>query len=322
MSIKAAGCWLRAAGRSCACLLGLLAALPVDGGGAEVEARLRAEVSVASVRATLADVAELSGDAQAVADLAPLTVMDLPDLAERKVDARVVRQSLGHAAAGRLTVSGSCRLRRATRAVSPDMLIAAARDTVAADGDELRITVLRAPAALAVPDATTPPILLAAPLDRIRTGDIPFTVRVLEGTHEWGRALLTLRIERSRTVAVAARTLRRGETVGALDVQMHQIPVDAHADYLASEVAIGQTVRLPIEAGVPFTRLNLIPPRDVRGGAPVTVVVERAGFAVSGSGTALADGGIGETIQVRRASDGRVINARITAPGMVTPDRM
>jgi flagella basal body P-ring formation protein FlgA len=318
----AAGCWLLAAGPRSARLLALLTVWILAATGAEVEARLRAEVSVTAARATLADIAELSGDVQAMADLAPLTVMDLPDLAERTVDARVVRQSLGRAATGRLTVSGTCRLRRATQAVSPEALIAAARSTVASDGDEVRITVLRTPAALAVPASASAPTLVAAPLDRARTGDIAFTVRVLDGTQEWGRALLTLRIERFRTVPVAARALRRGETVGPLDVQTRQVPVVAHAGYLDSAVAVGQNVRLPIDAGAPFTKLNLIPPREVHGGTPVTVVVERSGFTLSGGGIALADGGLGDTIQVRRTSDGRVITARVTAPGVVTPDRL
>lgn len=287
--------------------------------GADVDIRLRPSVTLPAAQATLADIADISGDAQLASTLASLTIIDLPTLGEHCIDERTIRQSLGRTAVGRVTVSGKCQLRRATHVVSTEDLIAAARAAVSADGDTVHITVVKEPPALAIPASAQLPTLIAAPLDNARTGTIPFTIRILDNGRECARTLVTLRIERLRTVPVAARALRRGDILSALDVASCSIAVDAHSHYLSRDLALGQVVRLDMKEGAPFTTMSLIPSRDVRGGTSVVVTVGRSGFAVTGNGTALADGSTGDMIPVRRASDGRVINARITGPGQVTP---
>jgi flagella basal body P-ring formation protein FlgA len=287
--------------------------------GETIEVRLRPDVTLAADRATLGDLAELAGDPQMVAQLAPLTVLDLPGLGEHLVDARTVRQSLGRAAVGRLSVSGACRLRRAIHTITPDELSAAARATVQANGDELQVEVVRTSSALAVPAAASPPTLIATPLDKSEVGEIPFTVRAVSGTRELGRSLVTLRIDRFRTVPVAARDLRRGEKLSTIDVVMRKLPIRGKEGFLEGDSVPGHVARLDIVAGSPFTALNLLLPRVVRGGSQVTVQIHRAGFDLSSAGVALADGDTGDRIPVRRATDGLIITARITGPGAVTP---
>ena len=302
------------------CLLAcLLAWSGLAGATDPVQVALRPEVTIVGEHATLGDVAELSGDEAAISQLSLLTILALPGLGEHLIDARTVRQALGRAATGRLVIRGACRVRRAVRTISSADLAAVAIAAVDPGGDEIQVAVVRPPAALAVPEDLTPPNLVATALDRASTGEIPFSVRALSGTRELGRSLVTLRIDRFRTVPVAARTIRRGETLTASDVVARKVAVRGNERYLDATLAVGQAARLDITAGAPFTALNLLAPRLVRGGSPVTVQVNRAGFQLASNGTALADGNAGDAIPVRRATDGQIITARITGPGEVTP---
>ncbi len=58
-----------------------------------------------------------------------------------------------------------------------------------------------------------------------------------------------------------------------------------------------------------------MPQPAVRGGKPVELVFVTGDLALVGSGIALADGAIGDVIQIRRTNDGRTIQAKIVADG-------
>ncbi|MBA3846345.1 MAG: hypothetical protein H0X45_06855, partial [Planctomycetes bacterium] len=98
------------------------------GHAAELAVALRSEVRLRTSHATLADVADMTGDADLVAATAGLVIQELPDLAAYTVDAAKVRAAVGKRVPARaLTVSGACALSRATLTVPADELAGAVR---------------------------------------------------------------------------------------------------------------------------------------------------------------------------------------------------
>lgn len=300
-------------------LLALLAMLSLAAG--EVGVALRPQVSVAAERATLGEVADLSGDVALIAVLRDLSVVELPDLRTRRLDPDGIRQAIGMGLGRSLRVSGVSEVSRRGQVIPDDDLIAAARALIAADGDDLTITTLRSAGAVTIPAGGADPRIVADALDSARIGDIPFRVRVLRGEAEIARSLVTLRVVRHRTMLVAARSLKRGERIGAGDVRSERMQVvRSTLVSLASEQVIGREARIDLAEGAPIIATSIIAPPDVRAGQSVVLVVVSERFHLTAKGEALNDGRIGEAISVRRTADGRTVRGLVIAEGQVRLD--
>ncbi|MBA3938862.1 MAG: flagellar basal body P-ring formation protein FlgA, partial [Planctomycetes bacterium] len=177
-------------------------------------------------------------------------------------------------------------------------------------------SVLRTSGALVVPDEGVAPTLVADPLDNSKGGDVPFRVRVLHGDLELARALVTLRLARTRVQIVAARTIKRGEVIGAGDLRDEAIPITRATGNLVFGAAdlIGKAAHGEIQAGAPVNPALVGEVPEVRTGSAVTLRFVRDGFALSAAGEALSDGQHGEVIRIRRA-DGVVVKAQVSGPG-------
>jgi flagella basal body P-ring formation protein FlgA len=307
-----------------ALLLLSLALLPLFGAdGAAVQVRLRAAVRLAAAHATLADLAELDGPVEVVKALSPIVIQDLPGPGPYLVDAPKVRMALGRqVAAGDLAITGQCRLERRMRLISEAELTAAAVAAARGGPGETEIAVVRAAPPLTILDNATAPTLLAEALDTAPSGEISFRVRVVRDGLELGRGLVVLHVSRFQVVPVATRALARGEEIGLGDVDLRRVAMTRQIqDALATaEAAIGQQARAGIAAGTPLTAALLRPRTAVRGGQTVTLVVNTDQFRVTASGEALADGGLGDEVLVRRGADGRAVKARVTGPGEANID--
>jgi flagella basal body P-ring formation protein FlgA len=287
----------------------------------EVTAVLRPVVSVASERATLGEVAELSGDAALIAVIRDLPVVELPDLRERELEAGETRRAIGHGLGSLLIVSGTSRVTRRGRTIAEADIVQAARATIVADGDEMVITTLRSSGALVVPDGGSEVTMVAQPLDQSRTGDIPFKVRLMRGEVEVARALVTLRVVRHRQMVVASRILRRGERIGDGDVRSERLAVSrVGAASLTAHEIIGHEARMDLAEGTPLTAAVIILPPNVRAGQGIVLRVNTERFQLTAKGEALNDGHIGETISVRRETDGRTVRGKVIADGQVLLD--
>ncbi len=300
-------------------LLALAALLPLSGG--EVSVSLRPQVTLAAERATLGDVADMSGDAGLIAVLRDLPIMELPDLAQRHLEADEVRRAVGHGLGRSLAITGTCDLSRRGRQITEDELIATARATITSDGDQLNVTTLRSPGALVIPDGGAETHLDAVALDRARIGDIPIRVRVLRGEVELARALITMRVVRQRDLLVAARPIKRGERIGAGDLRQERVTL-THGwnEEVTSKELLGREARLDLAEGTPLTTRLTVQPPDVRVGQRVVLQVISERFQLTVQGEALNDGRIGEVIPVRRASDGRTVRGTVIAEGQVRLD--
>jgi flagella basal body P-ring formation protein FlgA len=266
-------------------------------------------------------VAELSGDTAMIAVIRDLSVVELPDLRERKLEAPDIRQAIGHGVGASLLVSGATRVTRRGRTITDAEIVQAATAAVLAEGDELVVSTLRSSGALIIPDGGSAVTMIAQPLDQSRTGDIPFRVRLMRGEVEVARALVSLRVVRHRQMLVAARMLRRGERLGVGDIRTERVAVNrAGTTALTQDHIIGHEARMDLAEGIPLTAAVIMLPPNVRAGQGIMMQVNTERFQLTAKGQALNDGHIGEVIHVRRETDGRTVRGKIIADGQVLLD--
>jgi flagella basal body P-ring formation protein FlgA len=288
-----------------------------------ISVHIRESVTVSADIATLADVAELSGDADTIAVLSVLPIVQLPDLATKHLDGLVITMAIGRNLGSRFQVFGTGTVRRQAETISVDTLSAAAQSAITIGEDDVELSVIRHSGAVIIPAGGAAYRFVTDVLDRHLSGDIPVRIRILRGEVELARALVTVRVVRYRTVVVAARSLQRGELLGLGDFHLQRLVMTTQLATSLTDINVvaGQEIRTDLEMGTPILESMLIQPPAVRAGQTVNLVVSTAHFQIMGSAVALGNGRIGELINVRRQTDGRTVRGRVEANGVVTFER-
>ncbi|TQF76968.1 flagellar basal body P-ring formation protein FlgA [Elioraea sp. Yellowstone] len=118
-------------------------------------------------------------------------------------------------------------------------------------------------------------------------------------------------------VPVAVRRLVAGEPVGPGDVRMAQLPPDrVPADALRDPSALdGQVLRRSVPPGTPIGASDLGGRLLVVKDAPVTMVIELPGLAITAQGRALDNGGRGDVVQILNIASRAVVEATVIGPG-------
>jgi flagella basal body P-ring formation protein FlgA len=130
------------------------------------------------------------------------------------------------------------------------------------------------------------------------------------GQQPW-RLYLPVRIQSSRPVVVAARSLTRDTILAPDDVRVAKLGpgVPAYGTLADPAQVIGQRLRRSLEAGAPVSAAQLDAPLIVRRGQQVTLEALAGNIAVRVSGTARTDGALGELIEVENGSSGKTVQA-------------
>jgi flagella basal body P-ring formation protein FlgA len=190
------------------------------------------------------------------------------------------------------------------REAAAEAVRSAAADTaetieVLADSPDPRLRLQRCEEPL---KATLPP---AARLSGRLTVEVRCT-----GQKPW-RLYLPVRIESSRSVVVAARSLTRDTILAPDDVRVAKLGpgISSHGSLSDPARVIGQRLRRSLEAGAPVSAALLEAPLIVRRGQQVTLEALSGNFAVRVSGVARTDGALGQLIEVENGSSGKTVQA-------------
>lgn len=130
------------------------------------------------------------------------------------------------------------------------------------------------------------------------------------GQQPW-RLYLPVRIESSRPVVVAARSLTRDTILAPGDVRVATLGpgVSGYGTLTDPAQVIGQRLRRSLEAGAPVSAALLDAPLIVRRGQQVTLEALAGNFAVRVAGVARSDGALGQLIEVENGSSGKTVQA-------------
>lgn len=128
-----------------------------------------------------------------------------------------------------------------------------------------------------------------------------------------------LRLQLFRPVLVTTHPLRRGDGIRASDVRVVERDVTQLGyGYTESLDQIsGRILARPLVAGSVLTPAAMGGRRMVRAGDRVQLVARFEGIEVRAEGVALGGGDNGARLRVRNESSGRIINAMVSAPGVV-----
>lgn len=128
-----------------------------------------------------------------------------------------------------------------------------------------------------------------------------------------------VRLQLFRSVLVTSRVLLRGDGVGAADVHAEERDVTRLGyGYIENFQQIaGRSLARALAKDAVLSPGALGGRRMVRAGDHVQLVARLGGIEVRADGLALGSGDNGARLRVRNASSGRVVDAMVSAPGVV-----
>ncbi len=121
-------------------------------------------------------------------------------------------------------------------------------------------------------------------------------------------------------VVTLARSIPRGETIRETDLVTERLPrTDVVTDALAKpEFVVNQAARRALRAGQTLRAADLMKPQIIGRDDAVTIVFRTKAITLTLRGKAMGNGSEGETISVLNPQSKRIVQAVITAPGVVT----
>ncbi|MDE3209303.1 MAG: flagellar basal body P-ring formation protein FlgA [Pseudomonadota bacterium] len=130
---------------------------------------------------------------------------------------------------------------------------------------------------------------------------------------------IPLRLQLFRHVLVTVRPLQRGDGIRPGDVRAEERDVTRLGyGYIDSlDQVAGRTLARPLVSGSVLTPAAMGGRRMVQAGDHVQLVAQIGDIEVRATGIALGGGDNGARLRVKNDSSGRVIDALVTAPGVV-----
>lgn len=121
-------------------------------------------------------------------------------------------------------------------------------------------------------------------------------------------------------VVTLARAIPRGETIRESDIVMERLPrAEVVTDALSRpEFVVSQAARRALRAGQTLRAADLMKPQIVSRDDAVTIVFRTRAITLTLRGKAMGNGAEGETISVLNPQSKRIVQATVTAPGVVT----
>lgn len=129
-----------------------------------------------------------------------------------------------------------------------------------------------------------------------------------------------LRLQLFRSVLVTVRPLQRGDGIRPGDVRAEERDITRLGyGYIGSLDQIqGRILARPLVSGSVLTPAAMGGRRMVQAGDHVQLIARIGDISVRTNGVALGGGDDGARLRVRNESSGRIIDAMVTAPGVVT----
>jgi flagella basal body P-ring formation protein FlgA len=119
------------------------------------------------------------------------------------------------------------------------------------------------------------------------------------------------------SLAVLARSVARGEMLGAEDVVWMDAPPYAPRDAITdAEALIGKTAKRALQPNMPLRTTDVIETPAIRRGEPVTLMFDAGGIRLSVRGRALADGAVGAQIKILNPQSNKTLDAIVEGKGL------
>jgi flagellar basal body P-ring formation protein FlgA len=151
------------------------------------------------------------------------------------------------------------------------------------------------------------------------TGRFSATLVVLAEGMPTVRMRLAGRAVPTQQAVVATRRVGLGEVVGPADARLVRLRAERVQPGTAQRLdqVVGQQLRRPMTAEMPFASVDLAAPAMVEKNALVTMVLEAPGLSLSMQGRALEAAPRGAVVQVMNLASRSVVEGEVIGPGRV-----
>jgi flagella basal body P-ring formation protein FlgA len=122
-----------------------------------------------------------------------------------------------------------------------------------------------------------------------------------------------------RLMPIATRPLRKGDIVSGADVELSRVngtTVGRDVIENLSDV-VGQSLTRDVGQGEMFRNGAVVVTPLVKAGARVTLLYRRGRLEATATGVALENGAAGQEIKVRNEASNKIIEGRVSDPGIV-----
>jgi flagella basal body P-ring formation protein FlgA len=185
------------------------------------------------------------------------------------------------------------------------------------DRGEVRLTAFRAPETLLLPPGELGWTITPSRSDLL--GSSSFTIAFTVDSKPAGNCVVRGRLEALAEVVVAARALRRGDTIDADMLRLDKQRIDRlNGPFFATAELLGKEVTRAVGAGQPLEQAHIGAPAVIHGGDLVRIFARKGALNISTQGLARTDGRLGETIQVKNITSNKLIHCRVDGPGTVS----
>jgi flagella basal body P-ring formation protein FlgA len=274
---------------------------------------------------TVADRVEVEGEDLTLADLVPEAPVEWARVAlgraprpdgERTLNREwILRRARQVGAQDQLEVPEAVVVTRpGTHVRREDIVTAVEQEVAGLLGPEERVRVSAVGLPAAVPGGE---IELEA---RLPDGPLPSPATVWVDVYADGervaRAWARVEVFRNRPALVLVRNVRRGDVLGAADVEVRS-GATGWAGLSAPEDAIGKRVTRSLRAGSPLGERDLEAVPVVDRGDVLLLVARVGGVVASMPGKALESAGIGEMMRVENLTSGQMVSGVLQDGGVV-----
>ncbi|MGZ8143295.1 MAG: flagellar basal body P-ring formation chaperone FlgA [Methylosarcina sp.] len=121
-------------------------------------------------------------------------------------------------------------------------------------------------------------------------------------------------------VAVLTQPVQRGDIITRqhFSIEKREMPrFGGESITQAEQVENKQAVRY-LPAGSILTSKNITEPKLIKRGDKIIISASQPGFSVRMNGLAMMDGAKGQTIRIKNQNSGRIVNATVIQPGVVS----
>ncbi|MGZ5049744.1 MAG: flagellar basal body P-ring formation chaperone FlgA [Methylobacter sp.] len=164
----------------------------------------------------------------------------------------------------------------------------------------------------------------AEPLDAFTTTDVIKPGRLTVGVRcnkekKWSIFTSAI-IKTYQMVVVSTRLIQRGEIVTPQHLAVERREVtNLREDFVTQKEQIeNKQAARQLDAGTILSPRHFVEPKLIKRGDKVIISTAKADFSIKMSGIAMMDGVKGQMISVKNQSSGRIINATVVEPGLVS----
>ncbi len=162
------------------------------------------------------------------------------------------------------------------------------------------------------------PLDVFTPTDLIKPGRLTVGVRC-NAAKKWSIFTSAI-IKTYQRVVVLSLPIQRGEIITRQHLAIEKREVSKLRDDFVTQIeqVENKQASRQLETGTILSLRNLVEPKLIKRGDKIIISTTKPDFSIRMSGIAMMDGTKGQLIRVKNQNSGRIINATVIEPGLVS----